>query len=308
MIESASGIQRVVLVTGPSGAGKTSAIAVLEDLGFESIDNLPLGLLPRLLHGGPAGRPPLALAIDARNRDFSTQGLIDMVDWLAGLPGVSADLVFLDCRAEILLRRFSETRRRHPLAPAESPQEGIRREFDLLGAVRDRADVLIDTSDLSPHDLRDEISRWCAPEAGHHLAVAVHSFSYKRGLPRGLDMLFDCRFLTNPYWEPNLRDRDGRDPAVAAHVRGDTRFAPFFDRVLDLTRFLLPAHIEEGKAHFAIGFGCTGGRHRSVATAEALAAALAQAGWQVSIRHRELERAGPVRDGGNDNPGQVRHA
>ncbi|MFP4326605.1 MAG: RNase adapter RapZ [Paracoccaceae bacterium] len=306
MTESAHGIQRVVLVTGPSGAGKTRAIAVLEDLGYESIDNLPLGLVPRLLQGGPSGRPPLALAIDARNRDFSTQGLIDMVDWLAGLPGVTADLVFLDCRPEILLRRFSETRRRHPLAPAESPQEGINREFDLLGPVRDRADVLIDTSDLSPHELRDEISRWCAPEAGHHLAVAVHSFSYKRGLPRGLDMLFDCRFLANPYWEPDLRDRDGRAADVAAHVRADARFAPFFDRVLDLTRFLLPAHIEEGKAHFAIGFGCTGGRHRSVATAEALAAALAQAGWQVSIRHRELERVGPVRDGDNGNPGQVR--
>ncbi len=282
-------LQRVVLVTGPSGAGRSTAIAALEDLGFEAIDNLPVSLAPRLLDGPPHGRP-LALGIDARNREFSTEALMGLVAQMSGAPGIACDLLFLDCNREVLLRRFSETRRRHPLAPAETPEVGIAREFDLLGPVRAGADILIDTSDLTPHDLRAELRQWFAPETGSGLAVSVHSFSYKRGLPHGLDMLLDCRFLQNPYWEAGLRAADGRDKAVADYVGSDPRFAPFFEKALDLAEFLLPAYVDEGKAHFAVGFGCTGGQHRSVAAAEAFAAALARGGWQVSIRHRELER------------------
>lgn len=279
---------RVVLVTGPSGAGRSTAINVLEDLGFEAIDNLPLGLVPRLLDGPPPPRP-MALGIDPRNRDFSTAGLLDLLDLLTARPGCELTCLFLDCRDDVLLRRFSETRRRHPLAPAESPAVGIAREQGLLAQVRDRADMLIDTSDLNVHQLRAEIEGWFAPPEGQALALSVHSFSYKRGLPRGIDMVFDCRFLANPYWVPDLRPLDGRDARVAAHVAADPRFAPFFDRVLDLTRMLLPAYLEEGKAHLSIGFGCTGGQHRSVTLAESLAKALAEDGRQVSIRHRELE-------------------
>jgi UPF0042 nucleotide-binding protein len=192
----------------------------------------------------------------------------------------------------VLIRRFSETRRRHPLAPAESPAEGIEREIDLLAPIRNRADVLIDTSDLTPHDLRAEIAQWFGETGAGRLAVSVQSFSYKRGTPRGLDMVFDCRFLANPYWVPALRPLDGRDGPVAEHVAADPRFAEFFERVCGLAEFLLPAYVEEGKAHLAIGFGCTGGQHRSVVVAEQLAARLAEAGWQVSKRHRELERRG----------------
>lgn len=283
----------MVLVTGPSGAGRSTAIAALEDLGFEAIDNIPINLVPRLLAGPPIGGP-LALGLDVRNRDFAPDALLDLMETLLGRPGVEADLLYLDCRADVLLRRFSETRRRHPLAPAEDPQTGIERETDLMRPVRARADILVDTSDLTPHDLRAEIARLFSVEKGLGLVVTVHSFSYKRGLPRGLDMIFDGRFLANPYWTPDLRALDGRDASVQAHVASDPRFDPFFDRVLDLTRLLLPAYREEGKTHFGLGFGCTGGRHRSVALAERMAAALAEDGWQVSIRHRELERAGPA--------------
>ncbi len=286
---------RLVLVTGPSGAGRTTAIRALEDLGYEAIDNMPLSLLPRLLRG-PSPERPLALGIDARNRDFSTFGLIDMIDRLGRGGEVALQLLYLDCRDDVLIRRFSETRRRHPLAPAEGAGKGIRRELDLLGPVKARADLLIDTSEMTPHDLRAEISRWFAPQASAQLAVTVQSFSYKRGLPRGLDLVLDCRFLRNPYWEPGLRALDGRDEGVASHVAADPLFEAFLDRVLGLVQLLLPAYEEEGKAYLSIGFGCTGGQHRSVTVAETLAKTLAESGWRVSIRHRELERKAGARE------------
>ncbi|WP_428928783.1 RNase adapter RapZ [Marinibacterium sp. SX1] len=279
----------LVLVTGPSGAGRSTAIRVLEDNGFETIDNLPLGLVPRLLEG-PAHDRPLALGIDARNRDFTARSLLATIAELQARRDLQLTVLYLDCRSEVLLRRYSETRRRHPLAPAETPEIGIARELDLLTPVRDLADMLIDTSDLNVHQLRAEVERALVPGGQRSLAVTVQSFSYKRGLPMGIDMAFDCRFLRNPYWEPALRALDGRDAAVAAHVAGDPRHDAFRGKVLDLTRFLLPAHVEEGKSHFSIAFGCTGGQHRSVMLAESVGAALAEDGWQVSIRHRELER------------------
>ncbi|SHM46853.1 UPF0042 nucleotide-binding protein [Roseovarius litoreus] len=282
---------RLVLVTGPSGAGRSTAIRALEDMGYEAIDNLPLSLLPRLVPGAGVEKP-LALGIDARNRDFSTTALIEAVDRMEAPGGAPVQLLYVDCDAEVLLRRFSETRRRHPLAPAESPGVGIAREFDLLKPIRARADILIDTSELSPHDLRAELEQWFAPQGQSRLAVSVHSFSYKRGVPRGLDMVLDCRFLRNPYWDEALRTLDGRDMRVSGYVAQDPRFAAFRDKVVDLVQLLLPAYEAEGKAYLAIGFGCTGGQHRSVAMAETLAAALAKGGWPVSIRHRELERRG----------------
>ncbi|MBO6624411.1 MAG: RNase adapter RapZ [Roseicyclus sp.] len=284
---------RVVFVSGPSGAGRSTAIRALEDLGFEAIDNLPLSLLPRLLEGPPITRP-LALGTDPRNRDFSAQALIAAVDRLAADPEILADLVFLDCAAEVLERRYSETRRRHPLAPEDQPILGIRLEQDLLAPVRARAGILIDTSEMTPHDLRAEINRWFASGGQQKLALSVQSFSYKRGLPTGADLVFDCRFLRNPYWRDDLRALDGRDPAVAAYIADDPRFPAFADQVTQLIETLLPAYRDEGKSHLNVAFGCTGGQHRSVAMAENLAAHLARAGWQVSKRHRELERRGVI--------------
>ncbi len=292
---------RLVLVTGPSGAGRSTAIRTLEDMGYEAIDNLPMSLLPRLLEG-PAPDKPLALGIDVRNRDFSTSALIEMIDQFSAADDVPMQVLYLDCSADILLRRFSETRRRHPLAPGESPGMGIARELDLLGPIRVRADILLDTSDMSPHDLRAQLDAWFAPRGTQRLSVSLHSFSYKRGLPRGLDMVLDCRFLRNPYWDETLRHLNGRDPQVQAYVAQDALYARFSDKVTDLALLLLPAYEAEGKAYLSMGFGCTGGQHRSVSIAETLAKALANKGWQVSIRHRELERVA-VAGRTSGNPG-----
>lgn len=283
---------RLVLVTGPSGAGRSTAIHALEDLGYEVIDNLPLSLVPRLIDGLPLGRP-IALGLDARNRDFNATALIELIDALTRDSRVNLELLYLDCSPAELIRRYSQTRRRHPLAQEDTPTEGVAREIDLLAPIRARADHLIDTSEMTPHDLKAEITRWFARSHGAGLAVSVQSFSYKRGIPRGVDMVFDCRFLANPHWIPALRDLDGRDPAVVEHIEADPRFAPFFQKLQDLILMLLPAQLDEGKAHLTIGFGCTGGQHRSVAVAEKLAKVLAEAGWAVSKRHRELERRGP---------------
>ncbi|TWI37044.1 RNase adapter RapZ [Paracoccus sulfuroxidans] len=286
---SSYGAQRVVLVTGPSGAGRSTAINVLEDLGFESIDNLPISLIPRLLDG-PVRPVPLALGIDVRNRDFSVANLIELIDRLTRTPDYALEVLYLDCSTEQLMLRYNETRRRHPLSAEGSPQDAIMLEHDMLRPIRTRADVLVDTTELSPHDLKAELALWFDARQGRVLTVSVQSFSYKRGVPRGVDMMFDCRFLANPHWKPELRPLDGRNAAVQEYVMADPRFEEFFTKVRDLILFTLPAHVQEGKAHVAIGFGCTGGQHRSVTTAEKMADALANEGWQVSIRHRELER------------------
>jgi len=279
----------IVLVTGPSGAGRSTAINALEDLGFEVIDNLPLSLLPRLLEGPPPSRP-LALGLDVRNRDFGVDALIAAIDQLSAKVDVTAQVLYLDAAEEELVKRYSETRRRHPLAPAGPPLAGIAAERELLVPVRARADVLIETTGLSPHDLRAEIEQWFGVGEGRKLGVTLHSFSYKRGLPRGIDIVMDCRFLRNPHWDETLRARDGRDADVAAYVATDARYDAFFAQVKSLIDLLLPASKDEGKTHLSIGFGCTGGKHRSVVMVEGMASALAQDGWHVSKRHRELER------------------
>jgi len=281
--------RRLVLVTGPSGAGRSSAIRVLEDLGYEAIDNMPLRLLCALLEN-PGSDAPLALGIDPRNRDFSITSVMDALGQISAVPGLVPELLYLDCSTDVLLKRFSETRRRHPLAAADRVEAGIQREMELLAPLRARADVLVDTTDRNIHQLRAEVEHWFSPGGQTQLAVSVQSFSYKRGLPRSVDMVFDCRFLKNPYWDPQLRDQNGKDHAVQAHVQGDPRAAEFETKVRDMVLWLLPAYLQEGKSHLSVAFGCTGGQHRSVVMAESLTAALAQAGWQVSIRHRELDR------------------
>ncbi|WP_188670071.1 RNase adapter RapZ [Neptunicoccus cionae] len=279
----------VVLVTGPSGAGRTTAINAFEDLGYETIHNIPLVLLHRLITGPSVGRP-MALGIDVRTRDFSVSGVFEIQEAFAQSGEYEPSLLYLDCQADRLLRRYSETRRRHPMALAQTPARGIELEAELLAPLRDRADILIDTTTLTPHDLKADITELFGSENSTGLAVSVQSFSYKRGVPRGVDMVMDCRFLRNPYWDESLRGKSGKDAEVLAYVREDSRYEPFFLKLKDLTSLLLPAYREEGKAHFSIGLGCTGGQHRSVALTEELAKALAADGWQVSKRHREMER------------------
>ncbi len=280
---------RLVLVTGPSGAGRSTAFHALEDLGYEVIDNLPLRLIPRLLDGPPLDRP-IALGLDVRNRDFSATTAIELVDTLTRNPAVVLEVLYLDCAPATLVSRYNQTKRRHPMPEVTTPTEGVEQEIDLLAPIRVRADHLIDTTDLTPHDLKAEIGQWFGQGAKPSLMISVQSFSYKRGLPRGMDMVFDCRFLANPHWVPALRDKDGRDPTVAAYVESAPNHADFIHKLQDLILFLLPAQKAEGKAHLTLGFGCTGGQHRSVAVAEKMSKLLAESGWQVSKRHRELER------------------
>ncbi len=279
----------LVLVTGPSGAGLSTATSALEDAGFEAVDNLPLRLVrPLLAH--PGSDRPMSLGLDLRNRDFTPQAMLDLLAELESMPDLRTQILYLDCAPDEILRRYSSTRRRHPISNAPSLQDGIAHEMELLGPIRARADIVIDTTELNPHELRAEVQSWLAPDDRGSIALQVQSFSYKRGLPRGVDMVFDCRFLRNPHWNEELREKDGQTPEVQSYVAEDARFAPFLEKVLDLSLFMLPGAQEEGKSYLTIAFGCTGGKHRSVTMAERLTHALAEKGWQVSTRHRELDR------------------
>ncbi len=288
-VQSTSDARRFVLVTGPSGAGRSSAIRALEDLGYEAIDNMPLRLIADLLEN-PIPDKPVAMGIDPRNRDFSIATVMEALGMIAAVQGLMPELLYLDCRTDVLLNRFSETRRRHPMAEADRVEAGIQRELELLKPLRSCADILIDTSDLNVHQLRAEVEHWFSKGDHSQLAVSVQSFSYKRGLPRSVDMVFDCRFLKNPFWEPSLRSKTGQDVDVRDHIRTDPRAGEFETKLRDMMLWLLPAYLAEGKSHLSVALGCTGGQHRSVAMAETLGAALAEAGWHVSIRHRELDR------------------
>jgi len=288
-LEKSKQVQEVIIVTGPAGAGRTTAIKALEDFGIETIDNLPLNLVSRIL-SGPATGAALAIGIDSRTRGFSSSALLDTLDIIDNNPDYSATLMFLDCSAEILLRRFSETRRKHPASPDGTPIGGIESEISLLSELRNRADILLDTSQLSPHQLKAELAHWFDVPSAKRLSVSVQSFSYKRGTPRSVDMMIDCRFLRNPHWDKALRSLTGLDSDVASYVQEDPLFEPFYEKLEGLLALLLPAYRSEGKAYFTIGLGCTGGQHRSVFVAEKLAAQLANEGWMVNTRHKEMDR------------------
>jgi len=282
-------VPKLVLVTGPSGGGRTTSINALEDMGFETIINLPLRFVARLLKDDPP-QTHTALGLDIRNRDFSVDGVLDILADLKQTTDLKPELVFVECSPDVLLRRYSETRRRHPMAEDDSPDLGIAAEIEMLRPIRERADVVIDTTDYSPHDLKGVLNRWFGEKTGLPLALSVQSFSYKRGIPPGMDLVFDCRFLRNPHWSPELRPKTGQDPSVEAYIDEDPLFADYFRKIYGMLQMMLPAVKKEGRAHMTIGVGCTGGKHRSVAMAEKLGRTLALDAMQVSIRHRELER------------------
>ena len=276
----------VVVVTGLSGAGHSTALKSLEDLGYESVDNLPLSLLDALLGGGG----PIAVGVDIRTRNFAARPLLDRLDRLQSDAAQTVTLVFLDCADEVLERRFTETRRRHPLAQDRRVADGIAAERRLVERLRARADLVIDTSSLSAADLRRVLGGHFTLAHTPAMSVFVTSFSYRYGLPREADLVFDVRFLANPHYQPELRDLDGRDAAVDAFIAADPAFAPFFGRLTDMLEPLLPRYEQEGKSYLTIAVGCTGGRHRSVAVVERLAARLARGGRQVHKGHRDVAR------------------
>ncbi len=278
--------RRVVLITGMSGAGRSTALKALEDIGYEGVDNLPLKLLPALV--GEAGSRPVAVGIDSRTRDFAVSSVIEELDALRGDPSFDVRLIFLDCDDEVLRLRFTETRRRHPLALDRPVTDGIARERQLLSPLRDRSDRVIDTSGLAIGDLRRMLQAGVATGEGATLAVFVVSFAYRNGLPRDADLVFDVRFLRNPHYVPQLKALTGRDPQVRDYVEADPDFAPWFERLTAWLRPLLPRFEEEGKSYLTVAIGCTGGRHRSVTIAERLAAWFTAEGRRAELRHRDI--------------------
>jgi len=285
----------VVLVTGLSGAGKLSVLRALEDLGFETVDNPPLSIVAELASDGAAdcANAPLAIGVDVRSRGFRAAEVITAMQALRARPGLDVSLVFVTAEEAVLVRRFSETRRRHPLAPGgplgSRVDQGIARESELLAPLRDVADLVIDTSDLPLPDLRRLIDRRFRAPGAAGMAIGVMSFGYPRGLPRDADLVFDVRFLRNPHYDPVLRPLTGRDAPVAAHVEADPDFSAFWDRMTDLLALLLPRYVADGKKYLTVAFGCTGGRHRSVLVAERLSAHLANQGWRIDCIHREVD-------------------
>jgi len=282
--------RRLVLVTGMSGAGRSLALKILEDLGYEAVDNLPLDLLDALVPEGEAPRP-LAVGVDIRSRRFAVQPLIDRIERLGPRPDLAVTLLFLDCENQVLERRFTETRRRHPLAHERPVADGIVAERRLVAPLRARADLVVDTSQFNPAELRRVLGGHFGLERGPGMSILVTSFSYRYGLPRAADLVFDVRFLANPHYDPALRDLDGRDSRVAAYVEADGAFADFFARLTGMLVPLLPRYAQEGKSYLTIAVGCTGGRHRSVTVVEKLAAWLADQGLQVDRVHRDLAAA-----------------
>ncbi len=290
--DSADNRQRILLVTGLLGAGKTTALRVLEDLGWEAIDNFPVRLLDRLIGDGESRsgdlKAPMAIGFDSRTRGFDPIDIIERVKQLTSRDDLIVTTLFLDCADHELERRYNETRRRHPLAQGLPVSAGIAAERELLAPLRRWADAVITTTDFNSNELQQAIRDRFAHDAPGEMTVTISSFGFARGLPPIADLLFDMRFLDNPHWVPELRNQTGKDPAVGEHIRRDPAFAASFSQIRDLLLLLLPRYEAQGKTYVNIAFGCTGGRHRSVFVAEGIAQALREAGFSPTVLHRNL--------------------
>ena len=284
----------ILIVSGMSGAGKSTALEVLEDLGWETIDNFPLRLLRPLLSSEASPDTRLAIGIDARTRGFDVARILELLERDPPPSGLRIDLLFLDASSREIERRYNETRRRHPLAAGRPLRDGIKAERELLKPLRAHAPTIIDTTEYSTNQLQHAMREMYGQDAPERLAITVTSFGFARGMPPLADLVFDMRFLANPHWQAGLREQTGRDPAVAAYIEGDPTFAPSFARIRDLVLELVPRYAEQGRAYLTIAFGCTGGRHRSVYSAERMADALREAGYAPAIIHRNLDA--PVSD------------
>jgi len=283
-------VNELVILTGISGAGKASALKAFEDLGFHCVDNLPLELLPHFA-GLVSSSPNVeraAIVIDVRE-GATLDRLPDILKNIKKL--LHTRVVFLDAQDAVLVRRFSETRRPHPLGRSETVSRSIVEERQLLDPIRNVADTLIDTSNFNVHELRaDILARFGHEDETKRLLVSCLSFGFKNGVPLDADMVFDVRFLPNPHFVPEFRKKTGLDPKVAAYVRGFPQTREFLNRVTRLMLYLLPHYVEEGKSYLTVAFGCTGGQHRSVMMAEEMRNRLEKAGYQVKALHRDMPR------------------
>lgn len=273
-----------------SGAGKSTVLDALEDMGWDCVDNLPVSLLKSFIHGDEATEcrlVPAAVGMDVRSRGFDAEALPTV---LQSIEGMQPEILFLDCAGTELMRRYNETRRLHPLAPDRPAEDGIARERALMAPLRSAADSVIDTTDLTPPELRDELRRRYGDENDQPVLTIV-SFGFARGVSRTADLMFDMRFLDNPHWVPELRPMTGKDRPVQEHLAQDPSWAGAMDRLEALLTDWIPRYWGAGKSYVTVAFGCTGGRHRSVCAAEEMAERLRRAGFSPNIRHRDLASA-----------------
>lgn len=283
---------RVVIVSGLSGSGKSTAVRALEDMGFFCIDNLPVPLLPKVLElaksskTGPSIRD-FAFVVDTRERDFLH--LADQTLEQMRAEGANVEVVFLEAQDEKLIQRYSETRRPHPMAPDGSVREGIARERQMLATLREHADLVVDSTAHTVHSLKALIKEHFSNEAATTLSVTLLSFGFKHGLPPECDLVFDVRFLPNPYFVEGLREQTGLDQPVRDFVLGATEAGGVLQLLRQVGDFMLPLYEREGKHYLTVGIGCTGGKHRSVAISEAVAMRWRGKGWKVQVRHRDIE-------------------
>jgi len=301
MAQRRPSLPRLLLVTGMSGAGKSTVLDALEDMGWDCVDNLPTALLKDFVHGERAARQkmPVAVGMDARSRGFDPKALPAL---LASIEGVTPEILYLDCAGSELIRRYDETRRRHPLAPDRPPEDGIARERGATAPLRRIADSVLDTTDLIPADLRDVLRQRYGGEIDQPV-ITVASFGFARGISRTADLVFDMRFIANPHWIDALRPLTGEDASVQEYVTSDPAFGVMMDQVETLSTALIPRYWAAGKSYLTIAFGCTGGRHRSVAAAVEMAKRLHRAGFSPIVRHRDL--ASPPSDTIEGHPAET---
>lgn len=274
----------LLIVTGLSGAGMSSALKVLEDIGYEVFDNFPLPLIDELVAKTPKGGRPVALGLDTRTRGFDAQGIIEKVQQYG------ARLLFVTCDETVLQKRFTETRRLHPLATDRPVSAGIKKELALLYPLREIADPLIDTTELTIHDLRRVVTGAFGQQTKSHLNLTVMSFGFKNGLPREADIVMDVRFLKNPHWEADLKPLTGQDKPVQDFIAQDAALSPFLENFKALLEPLLDRYRNEGKSYLTVAIGCTGGKHRSVYVATLLAEWLQQKKISATVEHRDIYR------------------
>jgi UPF0042 nucleotide-binding protein len=283
---------RIVVVTGMSGAGRSSCLKILEDVGYEAVDNLPFQLLTRLLRSGEPPERPLAIGVDSRTRGLDPGELVREIERFRAEASTPIRLVFFECDDEVLQRRYTESRRRHPLAQDRPVTDGIARERVFMAPIKAAADLVIDTSTSTLADLRRRVTAELGPQAEGRLTLTLVSFSFRNGLPREADIVFDARFLANPHYVEALRPLTGLDPAVRRHIEQDPDWQRTVEGLEKLLMPLLPRYRGEGKSYLTIAVGCTGGRHRSVALVEELASRLRAAGWVPFVVHRDLPANG----------------